>query len=61
MLISNKFCNGGGRGSSAVMFFNAEFYIKDGDGFYYWHISSGTIQREPPRDTKTNHANDIVR
>lgn len=22
--------------------------IKDNDGAYYWHIKSGTIQREPP-------------
>lgn len=34
---------------------------EDGDGFYYWHISSGTIQREPPRDTRNNTVTDIVR
>jgi len=25
---------------------------EDGDGFYYWHISSGTIQRDPPQKGK---------
>ena len=31
------------------------FVLQDGDGFYYWHISSGTIQRDPPpRDNTAN-------
>ena len=24
------------------------FAAQDGDGAYYWHIKSGTIQRQPP-------------
>ena len=22
---------------------------QDGEGAYYWHVTSGTIQRDPPR------------
>lgn len=27
-------------------------FFVDNDGPYYWHIKSGTIQREPPEDCK---------
>ena len=33
--------------------------IQDGDGFYYWHITSGTIQREPPH--RDREQSNIVR
>jgi hypothetical protein len=26
--------------------------VADNDGPYYWHIKSGTIQREPPHNDK---------
>lgn len=33
-------------------FINYSSQFADNDGPYYWHIKSGTIQREPPEDFK---------
>lgn len=30
------------------------YFILDNDGPYYWHIKSGTIQREPPEYSGKN-------
>eukprot|EP00088_Acartia_fossae_P002301 TRINITY_DN10925_c0_g1_i1.p1 TRINITY_DN10925_c0_g1~~TRINITY_DN10925_c0_g1_i1.p1 ORF type:complete len:710 (-),score=234.46 TRINITY_DN10925_c0_g1_i1:545-2674(-) len=34
---------------------------EDGEGYYYWHISSGTIQREPPTLNNQEQTNQIIR
>jgi amyloid beta (A4) precursor protein-binding family B protein 2 (Fe65-like) len=34
---------------------------QDGEGYYYWHISSGTIQREPPTLNNQEQTNQIIR
>ena len=30
--------------------FKSYFWFQDSEGAYYWHITSGTIQRDPPID-----------
>jgi len=34
---------------------------EDGEGYYYWHISSGTIQRQPPALDNQEQTNQIIR
>jgi amyloid beta (A4) precursor protein-binding family B protein 2 (Fe65-like) len=37
-----------------VLTFSNIYFISDDDGPYYWHIKSGTIQREPPENKESS-------
>ena len=38
----------------AITFSNNFLFCSDDDGPYYWHIKSGTIQREPPENKESS-------
>ena len=51
-----------GNNYNKIKFKNFYFYFQDSDGPYYWHIKSGTIQRQPPQhEDSQDQVSNLVR